>query len=158
MRIHKDSSSSAVLKRKAEDNGDGSESKVEDKPKQGHKTKRVKPTCGYIPGTGNPYRGTMRDTPIPQPTVPARALENKPTNTLLKHRESLAKQDTKNLNRNAPKPKVPWSVGDSSPCHVPWADTVNVEGHKPSYSESTNSGPVQSGGARSHGRVRRWPS
>ena len=99
-------SSSTVLKRKAEDNGNVPEPGLAGNPEQGHKTKNIKPTCGHIPGTGNPYRGTMRETLI----VPPRALGNRPTNTILKRRESIAKQHKKNLTRNAPKWKVLYGV------------------------------------------------
>lgn len=158
MHIYKDHSSSAFSKRKAENIGDTSESEQEDKPIYGRQTKKAKPTCGYVSGTGGPYGGTARDNQIPPPPGPARALGTKSTNALLKNREKLAKQDTKNLNRNAPKPKGPYAVGDSSPCHVPLTNTVGVQGTEPTNSESTNPEPSQSGGARSDGRGRCRPS
>ena len=112
MEVHKDSSMSAAPKRKSEDNNDVPETGLAVQPEQGHRAKKFKPTCGYVPGSGNPYKGTMKETP----SVPAgRALGNRPTNTMLKRRESIAKQDNKNLNRNAPKPKMPCGVSDSSP-------------------------------------------
>ena len=122
MHIYKDNSSSASSKRKAESIGDTYESE----PRYGRETKKAKPTCGYVPGTGGPYRGTARGRTNLPPSGPARALGTKSTNALLKNREKLVKQDTKNLNRNAPKAKVPYGVGDSSPCHVPLANTVDV--------------------------------
>ena len=115
MKVHMDSSASAALKRKAEDK-DVPESGLAGKPEQGHRTKKFKPTCGYVPGSGTPYKGTMRETT----TVPARALGNGPSNTMLKRRESIAKQDRKNLNRNAPRPKMPCGVSDSSLSHGTW--------------------------------------
>ena len=138
MRIHKEPSNSASLKRKAEDSGDAYEFKKEDTPKQGHETKKAKPTSGYVPGTGKPYRGTGRDMPNPRSSAYARALENKSTNASLKSREKIRKQDTKNLNRNIPKTKVPYDVGASSSCRVPLANIVDVQGYEPTHSESTN--------------------
>ena len=88
----------------------------------------------------------MRETP----TEPARALGNRPSDTMLKRRESIAKQDRKNLNHNAPRPKMPYGVSDSSPFQGPLFNNVNVEGCKP-----TNPEPAQNGGARSHGSGRR---
>ena len=99
MHIHKDSSNSASLKRKAEDH------------EEGHKAKKAKPTSGYMPGTGKPYKGTARIEPNSPPSGHVRALGDKPTNAPLKIREQISKQDTKNLNRNASKLKVHTSVG-----------------------------------------------
>ena len=160
MHIHKDSSSSAPLKRKAEDNEQGHQTKkakptngptrgptsghiagtgkqyrgnarIEpDSPpsrrvdtlgykyikkakdhEQGYKTKEVKPTSGYVPGTGRPYRGTARIEPDSPPSGQVRALGYKSVNAPLKFREIFSKQDTKNQNHNASKLKVPCTVG-----------------------------------------------
>lgn len=138
MLIHKDPSNLASLKRKAEDSGDAYEFEKEDKPKQGHETKKAKPTSGYVPGTGKPYRGTGKDMPNPRSSVYARALGNKSTNATLKSRDKIRKQDTKNLNRNIRKTKVLYDVGDSSSCRVPLANIVDVQGYKPTNSESAN--------------------
>ena len=134
MLIHKDPSNSSSLKRKAEDSGDA----YEIKPKQGHETKKAKPTSGYVPGTGKPYRGTGRDMPDPRSSAYARALGNKSTNATLKSRDKIRKQDTKNLNRNIRKTKVLYDVGDPSSCRVTLANIVDVQGYKPTNSESAN--------------------
>ena len=117
MRIHKNPSSSASLKRKAVDSGDVSES--EDKPGDGHRTKKAKPTGGYVSSTGRPYKGTMREDLSPWQSGNARALGNKSTNAPLKNRGKLSKQDSTNLNPNARKPKPPYGVGDSSQAASP---------------------------------------
>ena len=152
MHVHKDSSSSANLKRKAEDHEQDHKTKkakptsgyvpgtgkpykgtarIEpDSPpsrrvdaleykyikkaeghEQGQKTKKDKPTSGYIPGTGKPYKGTARIEPDSPLSRHVRALGHKSTNAPLKIREKLSKQDTKNLNRNALKLNVPSTVG-----------------------------------------------
>ena len=54
-------------------------------------------------------RSKARDE-LSEPSVPARALGNKPTNTILKRRENIAKQDTKDINRNSPKPKFRYPI------------------------------------------------
>lgn len=155
MKVHKDSSTSAAPKRKPEDNNDDLRSGLVGKAEQGHRAKKIKPTCGYIPGSGNPYKGTMRDSP----SAPVgRALGNRPTNTMLKHRESIAKQDKKNLNCNALKSKMPCGVSDSSLSYGTWSDSVNEEGKKPANYLSTKPELAKSGGAQSHGRGRPRPS
>lgn len=127
MPIHKDPSSPTSLKRKAEDNDDASESEQEDERKQGHKNKKAKPTSGYVPGQ-EAYSGTAKHFLDPEQPAPARALEKKSTNTSSKTHKELLKQDSRNLNRNAPKPKVPYGVGDPSSYHVSLANTIHVEG------------------------------
>ena len=116
MKVHKDPSSSTVLKRKAENNGDGSA------------TKKAKPTSGYVSGTGR-YRGTMREMP---------------TNAFLKPRQNLPKQDTKNLNLNAGKTKVSRGVSDSSPCQIPWSNIVNLARHESTIQKPAQSGGARS--------------
>ena len=118
MHVHKDSFSSTILKRKAEDH------------EQDHKTKKAKPTSGYVPGTGKPYKGTARIEPNSPPSRHVRALGYKSTNAPLKIWEKLSKQDTKNLNRNASKIKMPSTVGSSVPSVTLPTDT-DVEGHEP---------------------------
>ena len=153
MKVHKDPSSSTVLKRKAENNGDDSESELDGKAKPSHQTKKAKPTSGYVAGTTEKYKGTMREIPKPRSFITAGALENKSINISLKHHRKFGKQDTKNLNRNAEKPKMPHGVSDSSLCQVPWSNTVNVAGH-----ESNIPRPPQSGGARSREGGQTWNS
>ena len=131
-----DSPGSASLKRKAKDNDDNPELEQGDRPVPGQ-TKKAKPTSGYVPGTGKPYRGTARDDPKRAASGLVGVLGNKSTNALLKSRDSLAKQDTKNLNRNVPKPKVLYGVCFRIPCHVTLANNAHAEGYEP-----TNSGPT----------------
>ena len=114
MHIHKDPSGSASLKRKAVDSGDVSES--EGKPSDGHRTKKAKPTGGYVPSAGRPYKGTMREDPSPRQPGKARALTNKSTNAPRKHSDIVSEHDTKNIYRNVPKSNLPYGVGDPSPC------------------------------------------
>ena len=113
------------------------------KAKPVHQTKRAKPTSGYVAGTGEKYKGTMRATP--RSSIIAGALENKSINISLMHHPKNFKQDTKNLNRNAEKPKMPLAVSDSGLCQVPLANIFNVAGH-----DSTIPKPAESGRARSH--------
>ena len=139
MPIYKyDSPSSASLKRKAKDNDDGPELEQGDRPVPGHQTKKAKPTSGYIPGTGKPYKGTARDDPKRAASGLVGVLGNKSTNALLKSRDRLAKQDTKNLNRNAPKPKVLFGVGVRIPCHITLANNAHIGGYEPNNSGPTN--------------------
>lgn len=104
--MYKEPSSSASRKRKAEDsvNADGSEE--EDRPKQGHMSKKAKAINGCGSGTG--------------------ALGHKSTNAPIKRRERFSKQDTENLNRNALRHKMLCNVGDSTSCNVLLANIVDV--------------------------------
>ena len=125
MPIYKyDSPSSASLKRKAKDNDDGPELENGDRPVPGHQTKKAKPTSGYVPGTGKPYKGTARDDPKRAASGLVGVLGNKSTNALLKSRDRLAKQDTKDLNRNAPKSKALYGVGVQILCHITLANNA----------------------------------
>ena len=65
MPIYKYDPSPASLKRKAEDIDDSFELERGDKAREGRATKKAKPTSGYVPGTGKPYRGTARERPSP---------------------------------------------------------------------------------------------
>ena len=148
MPIYKYNPSPASLKRKAEDIDGGSELERGDRPGQDRVTKKAKPTSGYVPGTGKPYRGTARERPNPPPRGSIGVLGDKPANVPSKRREAVAKQDTNNLNRNASKAKVLNGVGIPSTCHDTLANSVDIEGHKPK-----EPGSSQSCGAKSH---RRW--
>lgn len=140
MEIYKDPSSSASRKRKAEESDEASESEQEIRPQQRRATKKAKATIGYGPGADGPYRGT----------APARALAQKSTNAPLKVRDQVAKQDTKNLNRDAPRQKVFSDVSDSSSNKVLSANVVDVEEDEPAHTESTSSGRAQSGRPRTN--------
>ena len=131
MPIYKYNPSPASPKRKAEDIDDSLDLDQRDRLTQGRVTKKAKPTCGYVPGTGRPYRGTAREMPNPQPLGSIRVLGDKPANVPSKRREAVAKQDTKNLNRNAPKAKVLNGVGFPSTCHDTLAHSVDLEGYEP---------------------------
>ena len=148
MPIYKYNPSPASLKRKAEDIDDSFELERGDRPGQGRVAKKAKPTSGYVPGTGKPYRGTARERPNPPPLGSIDLLGDKPANVPSKRREAVAKQDTKNLNRNAPKAKVLNGVGVPSTCDDTLANSVDVEGYEP-----TEPGSSQRCAARSH---RRW--
>ena len=148
MPIYIYNSSPASPKRKAEDIDDGFKLEQGDRPRQGHVTKKAKPTSGYVPGTGKPYRGTAKQRPMSPPLGSISVLGDKPANVPSKRREAVAKQDTKNLNRNAPKARVLNGVSDPSTCHDTLANSVDVERYEP-----TKPGSSQSCAARSH---RRW--
>ena len=141
-------SSPASLKRKAEDIDESFDLERGNTPRQGRVTKKVKPTCGYVPGTGKPYRGTAREWPNLPPLGSIGILGDKSANVLSKRREAVAKQDTKNLNRNAPKAKVLNGVGVPSTCDDTLANIINIDGYEPTEPRSS-----QSCAARSH---RRW--
>ena len=145
MPIYKYNPSPASLKRKAEDINDSFELERGDRPGQGRATKKVKPTSGYVPGTGKPYRGTAKERPNPPPLGTIGVLGDKPATVPFKRREAVAKQDTKNLNRNAPKAKVRNGVGVPSTCNDTLANGVDVEGYEP-----TEPGSSQSCAAKSH--------
>lgn len=117
MPIYKYTPSPASTKRKAEDIDDGFKLDHGDRSGQGRVTKKAKPTSGYVPGTGKPYRGTAKERPDPPPLGSIGVLRDKSANVPSKRREAVAKQDTKNLNRNAPKAKVLNGVGFPSTCH-----------------------------------------
>ena len=117
MPIYINNTSPASVKRKAKNTGDDSDSEQRDKPKQGRENKKARLTSGYVPGTGRPYRGTARE-PNSRPSGVIGALRDKSTNVTLKSRGELSKQDTKNLNRNAPKPGVLYTVCISKPYHI----------------------------------------
>ena len=151
---YKYSSTSSSLKRKAEDLDDSSKNEQSTKPEQGHKAKKVKPTSGYVQGTGRPYRGTARVGTSAPPSGVVGVLGNKSTNAPVKSRESLAKQDTKNLNRNAPKAKVPHGVSVlPSVYYTTFVNIAHVEGY-----EQTGPRQSQVGEARSRGRGCHQPS
>ena len=66
MPIYKYNPSPASTKRKAEDIDDSLDLDQRDRLTQGRVTKKAKPTCGYVPGTGERYRGTAREMPNPK--------------------------------------------------------------------------------------------
>ena len=131
MPIYKYNPSTASPKRKAEEIEVGFKLEQGDRLRQGHVTKKAKLTSGYVPGTGKPYRGTARDMPKSPPLGSIGALGDKPANVPSKRREAVAKQDSKNLNRNAPKARVLNGVGVPSTCHDTLTDSVDVEGYEP---------------------------
>ena len=153
MPINKYNPGPASPKRRAEDIENDFESEQGNRPRQGPVTKKAKLTSGYVPGTGRPYRGTARERSSPSPLGSIGVLGDKPANVPLKRREAIAKQDTKNLNRNAPKAKVINGVGISSSCDDTLANSVDVEGYEP-----TEPGSSQSGAARSHRQQHRQAS
>lgn len=118
MPIYKYKPSSASLKRKAVDINDDCDSEQGDKHRHGREAKKAKPSSGYVPGTGKPYRGTARERPNPPQSGLVGALRAKSTNAPLKRGEIVAKQDTKNLNRNTPKPGEVSGVGAPSPYNI----------------------------------------
>ena len=65
--------------------------------------------------------------PKPWPSDVVGALGDKSHNASLKSRGRLVKRDTKNLNRKAPKPSVPYGVGNPSPFLILLADTIHAE-------------------------------
>ena len=143
MPIYKNNPSPASLKRKAEDIDDGFDFEQGNKPRQDRVTKKAKPASGYVPGTGKPYRGTAMERPKASPSRSVGVLGDKSTNAPLKRREAVAKQDTKNLNRNAQKPKVPSGVSARSPCHITLTDNAHVEWYQPRSPEAPRDGKAR---------------
>lgn len=95
--------------------------------KEGHETKKAMPTNGHVPDTGRQYISSARDN---SRSGFVGAVGNTSTDVPLKKRKQLSRleQDTKNLNRNAPKPMVLDGVSVSRLCHSTLAND-DVEGH-----------------------------